>query len=136
MSLWSRAAVTCMPANGYLQLSDVRRSKVQASAFVFSALVCMFLSLGVVTLALLRAGRPCEVQLEEKVNPNTAPLASLMRLPGIGLARAAAIILYREDARGADAAGPAFKNCDDLEKVRGLGPKTVDGMSEWLEFGQ
>jgi competence protein ComEA len=66
---------------------------------------------------------------EEKINPNTADAASLMRLPNIGPARAHAIVEYRQKA---DAV--AFESAEDLESVRGIGPKTVEGMHPWLRF--
>lgn len=41
----------------------------------------------------------CEVEIEQKVNPNDAPVKSLARLPGLGLVRAEAIVAYRESMR-------------------------------------
>lgn len=56
----------------------------------------------------------------ERVNPNTASPASLRRLPGIGLAKARAVVAYR------DAHGPKpFRSPADLEKVHGIGPGVV-----------
>jgi len=60
----------------------------------------------------------------EKIDPNTASPASLQRLHGVGPARAADIVAYRE------AHGPrAFRTAADLTRIRGIGPVTVAGMA-------
>ncbi len=65
----------------------------------------------------------------ERVNPNTACEASLQRLPGIGPARAAEIVRYRQ------AHGPAaFTRMGDLEKVKGIGPGTAAKIREYLDL--
>jgi len=56
----------------------------------------------------------------------------LARLPGIGLVRAEAIIAYRENFYDNEAR--PFRDCDDLQKVRGIGPKTAANICEWLKF--
>lgn len=54
------------------------------------------------------------------VNVNTADAATLAHsLDGIGPAKAAAIVAYREEH------GP-FKTIDDLSHVKGFGPATLD----------
>ncbi len=69
----------------------------------------------------------------DTINPNSDPAASLVRLPGIGPARAIAIVEYRE---GHSAEGPAFRSPADLDAVAGLGPKTVEKMMPWISFGE
>jgi competence protein ComEA len=59
------------------------------------------------------------------VNINSASLADLDGLPGIGPARAAAIIRYREEQ------GP-FRSVADLAGVPGLGPAAVDRLRSWV----
>jgi competence ComEA-like helix-hairpin-helix protein len=76
----------------------------------------------------------CEIALQSRINPNDAPAASLIRLPGIGVSRAWAIVAYREEFSKKDSNNPAFRNCDDLCKVRGIGPQTAKNISEWLKF--
>jgi len=51
-----------------------------------------------------------------KVNINTATAKELTELPGIGTAKATAIVSYRETN------GP-FSSPDDLKKVKGIGDK-------------
>ena len=65
---------------------------------------------------------------EEKINPNTASVASMRRFPMIGPARAAAIVEYRR------LNGPApFRTPQDLMKVRVIGPRTVELVAPLLE---
>ncbi|MBE3557422.1 MAG: helix-hairpin-helix domain-containing protein [Firmicutes bacterium] len=54
-----------------------------------------------------------------KVNVNTADASALEALSGIGPAKAAAIVAYRQEH------GP-FRNVDDLLDVSGIGPKVLD----------
>ena len=72
--------------------------------------------------------------MESRINPNDAPIESLVRLPGLGVARAGAILAYREKASAKSGERPAFQNCSDLRKVSGIGPKTAQDVGEWLRF--
>lgn len=78
----------------------------------------------------LNPGTPAEFAIQDRINPNTAPAASLSRLEGIGPARAESIISYRQ------AAGkqPAFARPNDLQNIRGIGPKTVEKIQDELTF--
>jgi competence ComEA-like helix-hairpin-helix protein len=70
--------------------------------------------------------------LDEKINPNEAPAGSLVRLPGIGLGRAEAIVAYRNGLSDDDR--PAFESVQDLQKVSGIGAKTAQDVQQWLRF--
>lgn len=65
------------------------------------------------------------------INPNTAEIPSLIRLPGIGPARARDIVEYRNSP---DIEKPAFKCAADLEKIKGIGPKTAEKIGPYLCF--
>jgi competence ComEA-like helix-hairpin-helix protein len=56
---------------------------------------------------------------------------SLARLPGIGKIRAQTITSYRENHSGRQ---PVYQNPDDLLKIKGIGPKTVDDIKYYLVF--
>jgi competence protein ComEA len=56
---------------------------------------------------------------EQKVNVNTADEQGMQNLPGIGPAKAKAIIQYREEH------GP-FKSLDELTNVSGIGDKSLE----------
>ena len=121
-----------------MQQSEARQKLIQSFAFVISVCVVVCFSYGFVS-NLVRSGSAfsgCEVELESRINPNDAPIASLVRLPSIGMARAGAIVAYRQRSQfiGKDSNSPAFRNCDDLQKVSGIGPKTVQNIEEWLKF--
>jgi len=74
----------------------------------------------------VRLGRHIQVRREnvraaaEKIDPNTASVASLRRLPGIGPTIAERIVAYR-DAHG----GQPFRKAEDLMKIERIGPATV-----------
>jgi|TARA_B110000240_G_C13511653_1_gene459875 comEA protein len=55
----------------------------------------------------------------EIININTAEKKNLVKLPKIGIVTAERIIRFRDDY------GP-FKSLDDLLKVKGIGPKTLE----------
>jgi len=114
-------------------MKEARQKRIQSFAFVISVCVAVCVSLGFISEFVGR-GQGCEIELESRINPNYAPVESLVRLPGIGVGRAGAIVAYRENFGGKDGESPAFRNGNDLQKVRGIGPKTVQNISEWLKF--
>lgn len=72
-----------------------------------------------------RARRP--LGEDERIDPNRADVVELDRLPGVGAATARAIVAARD-------AGAVFRTPDDLESVRGLGPRTVERLRASLDF--
>jgi competence ComEA-like helix-hairpin-helix protein len=119
-------------SNNFIRQTVAGQDRIQALAFVISVCMCVLSSLAFIS-GFGNAGQPSGVELESRINPNDAPAASLIRLPGIGTARALAIVAYRENFGKKDS-NPAFRSCDDLQKVKGIGPKTVQNISEWLKF--
>lgn len=119
-----------------IQQPDTAQKRIQSFAFVISVFACVLFSLGFVSdlVGFGPAFDGCEIVLDNRINPNDAPVASLVRLPGIGVSRAGAIVAYRENFGGQGGRGPAFRNCDDLQNVKGIGPKTAANISEWVKF--
>ena len=74
------------------------------------------------------------IELDGQINPNDAPVASLVRLPQIGTVRAETIVAYREKFARLNDSRLAFKSCDDLLLVKGIGPKTVQSICGFLKF--
>lgn len=60
-----------------------------------------------------------DAEVPALVNINTASVHSLQRIEGIGLAAANAIVEYRAKNGG-------FKTVDELERVSGIGAKTLE----------
>lgn len=66
----------------------------------------------------------------DSVNINTADAATLSKgLNGIGMAKAEAIIAYRDEY------GP-FANADELENVKGIGASTVERNRDVITVGK
>jgi len=81
--------------------------------------------LGIVLLATL----PGLGMAMDAVNINTANAQSLAdAIKGVGLARAEAIVAYREQ-------NGAFQSIDELTKVKGIGQKIVDANRGALTVG-
>jgi len=126
-----------MVTDSFTPQTEHRQKRIQAFAFVISVGVCILFSMAFVASSVMPFGSlpgGCEIVLEEKINPNDASVASLVRLPNIGLVRAAAIVAYRENFNERDSKSRPFQDCNDLQKVKGIGPKTVQNLSEWLKF--
>ncbi len=102
-----------------------------------SALLLLSLCVGILGVCLILQTRSTSVQtlshpLKTQINPNTASLGELLTLPGIGPARAEAIVRYRS-TRGGER---AFIVLEDLCQVHGLGPALVQDMAPWLLFDE
>jgi competence ComEA-like helix-hairpin-helix protein len=65
----------------------------------------------------------------ERINPNTATVASFRRLPGIGAKTAEKIVAYRR--RNPDL---PFRTPADLTNVKGIGVKTVQRIRPFLQM--
>jgi DNA uptake protein ComE-like DNA-binding protein len=102
----------------------------------FAVAVCMCVAAGLAfAVHMTKASadhRPFAI--EDRINPNDASPASLGRLPGIGPARARAIVDYRRRWLEQDSDGLAFGRPQDLEEIAGIGPATATTVSPWLSF--
>lgn len=65
----------------------------------------------------------------DKININTADAAELDKLPGIGLAKAADIISYRDSHGG-------FKSIEEINNVKGIGDATFEKLKDSITIGE
>lgn len=87
--------------------------------FIKSAFLALSL-LTVPAIGMAQDAKPAVVdQKTQTVNINSASAGELEKLVGIGPAKAKAIIEYREQ-------NGAFTSVSDLEKVKGIGAKTME----------
>ena len=68
---------------------------------------------------------PARLLFGLRLDPNRADATSLETLPGIGPARAAAIVAERQRR--------PFASLEALTRVRGIGPGTLEALRPWLE---
>ncbi len=110
---------------------DAKYEKIQSVSFLIACtsavILAAFFSHGILT----ETGEAANIQLQTRINPNDAPVASLIRLPQIGLTRAGTIVAYRQAHEGGK---PVFTCSDDLQKVKGIGPAIAGQLSEHLRF--
>jgi len=114
--------------------TETGQNKIESSAFLIGVILCVLLSGFLAGSFFCVAGENCDAVLESRVNPNEASVPSLIRLPGIGRNRAESIVSYRNDLCAVNTECRAFRSCEDLEKVKGIGPKTAEGICGWLKF--
>jgi competence ComEA-like helix-hairpin-helix protein len=107
------------------------QNRIQSFAFIISVCLAICCSFGF-------APKPergqSKIELDSRINPNNAPIESLVRLQGLGPGRAGAIMSYRKSFNGKNSGKQAFRNYNDLQKVKGVGPKTVQNIRELLKF--
>ncbi len=121
--------------DGSLDKFGLEQSRRESFCFIISILICVVItSLFIVPYLAEPSFEHNKIVLANKINPNNASASSLLRLSGVGMVRARAIVAYRQDFNKRDTKKPAFENCDDLQKVKGIGPKTIQNISEWLKF--
>jgi competence protein ComEA len=84
------------------------------------------LSAGIVFAAVLAAtglgGAPGAARADERVDLNRATAAELAELPGIGDAKARAIIAHRD--------ATPFRSVDDLRQVKGIGDQLLEQLRD------
>jgi len=120
-----------MKTESILYNNKIQLKQTQASAFIIALVLCCLFGMFFTTSYFVRLKSTCKVILADKINPNTAPLASLQRLPNIGPKRAAAIVEYR---RNVVSRTVAFGTCADLQNIKGIGPKTAESIGPLLRF--
>ena len=117
-------------------MTDDRQKRIQSFAFVISvfAAFCFAVYLNPNIININSGSNNAVLQIANQINPNTAETQSMVRLPDIGFSRAQAIIEYRNNIVKNNNGITAFRCPDDLQKVTGIGPKTIQNIEQLLTF--
>jgi competence ComEA-like helix-hairpin-helix protein len=117
-------------------MMDDRQNRIQSFAFVLSVFVglCFAVYFSSSNMNIISASTINNTKLINQINPNTAEAESLIRLPDVGFSLADAIIDYRNDYKKNNNGRPAFETSEDLQNVKGIGPKTIQNMKDLLKF--
>jgi endonuclease III len=75
---------------------------------------------------------PLADQLADRIDPNTADIATLAALPSLGERKAAAIVAFREKVQQREPGAVVYRSLDDLLKVRGIGVAMVANLKPYL----
>jgi competence ComEA-like helix-hairpin-helix protein len=118
-----------MDDNAFAEKTNASDSAVMFAGLVAASVVAL---LGACIFAFCCPCSDSEIDfnLDGRINANTASAGELTQLPRIGPKTAQAIIEYRNGFQGQF----AFENIEDLQKVKGIGPKTTEGIKQWLIF--
>jgi len=111
------------------------QSSEKSFAFVIAVCAAVLISIAFVFLIGGSNKQTGDVHFVSKINPNNASAVSLVRLPGIGAVRADDIVAYRQRITNSFG-NVAFQEPNDLQNVKGIGPKTVEKIEMWLKFDQ
>ena len=109
------------------QNSPEQSTKTLSYALIVAAVICSMLTAWFAAEYLVAVQTTCDIAANDRINPNTANIAGLTRLPNIGVKRAADIVEYRQEM--------TFEKPQDMENIKGIGPKTVEGLKPYLAFG-
>jgi hypothetical protein len=73
-------------------------------------------------------------EVADKIDPNTADVATLAALPMLGEKRAQQIIDFREKRRAQSPGRVVFRSADDLLLIRGFGAASLETLRPYLIF--
>ncbi len=118
---------------GGASTSEKASRGLQSRGFLTGAGICVVLAAWVLQDISYRSDGSA-IALSGRLNPNTASVSSLARLPGVGMARASAIVAYRARPGAETGQGAVFRCAEDLEHIKGIGPKTAREIGPWLDF--
>ncbi len=113
---------------------NVGQERDQSLAFIVAIGFCALLAAIFAGITFAKGGHNDKIEPLGRINPNEASAVSLSRLPGIGIGRANAIVEYRREYAVNGGEEAVFTDCNDLDKVKGIGPATVKKIRQWVEF--
>lgn len=108
-----------MPARPAAEARVAERAARSGAALLLIAMLVTLLAGG-------SSGQPAGRPRALRLDPNTASRAELMLLPGIGPARADALLAER------GAPGGAVDSQDDLDRMHGFGPRRIELLTPHL----
>ena len=123
-----------MAIDSYIPNLAAVQNRIQSFSFVIAVLAGVLLIVWFGRLVRPDSTAVVQLELDSRINPNNAPIASLVRLPRIGTGLAQAVVSYRENFDEQQNGKVAFEDCDDLQRVKGIGPKTAKNIRRWLKF--
>jgi len=77
---------------------------------------------------------PRAAELADRIDPNTADVATLAALPMIGQRRAEDIVAYRERFAAQNPGKSAFTRLEDLLRIHGFGTAMIEHLRPYLIF--
>jgi competence protein ComEA len=75
---------------------------------------------------------PLAEKLADRIDPNTASWPALAALPSLGEHTAREIVRYREAFTRENPGRIAFERLEDLDKVKGIGPATLESIAPYI----
>lgn len=101
----------------------------RTAARPFGAAIVLVLCAAAAPAVSSRAGHAAARPPEMRIDVNSATRVELMIIPGIGDALASAILDHRA------AHGP-FRTIEDLDAVRGIGPRTIEDVRPFMTIAR
>ena len=77
---------------------------------------------------------PRASELRDQLDPNTATAEDLSALPNLGPAMARRIVEDREQFQKSHPNEPAYEKIEDLQRIKGIGPATLENLRPYLRF--
>lgn len=79
------------------------------------------------TTRILISTQKSQISNDSRINVNSAQVEDLLKLPGVGPVLADRIIKFRDE-------NGLFKNIDELDKVKGIGPSKIERLRGKVSF--
>ena len=73
-------------------------------------------------------------ELRDRIDPNTADIATLAALPGLGEKRAAEFVQFRQELLRQSPGRPPFAKPEDLLKIKGIGYAMMMQLAPYMVF--
>ena len=101
-----------MPNPTVRDISEMDRNNVESFSFVLACLFCVIIVF--ILFFMVKTEGSSGLSFDNRININSANSASLIRLTGIGLVRAEAIVSFRERLKQSSGDDLVFKRAERL----------------------